>query len=65
MGLGRGDVLGVEVTIDVDRDVYLLHDRIGTLGEPAAPHLVAHDHLLIFAAFYSPVAKAVATAAIQ
>jgi hypothetical protein len=43
VGLGRGDVLGIEVTVDVDGDVDFLHDRIGTLGEPAAPHLVAHD----------------------
>ena len=47
MGLGRGDVLGIKVTIDVDGDVDFLHDRIGTLGEPAAPHLVAHDLLLM------------------
>ena len=38
-----GDVLGIEVTVNVDGDVDFLHDRIGTLGEPAAPHLVAHD----------------------
>jgi hypothetical protein len=34
------------MAIDVDGDVDFLHDRIGTLGEPAAPHLVAHDFSL-------------------
>jgi hypothetical protein len=46
VGLGRGNVLGKEVTIDVDGDVDLFHDLIGTFREPAAPHLVAHDPLL-------------------
>jgi hypothetical protein len=54
MGLGRGDILGKKVTIDVDGDVDFLHDRVRTFGEPAAPHLVAHDHLLIFAASVAP-----------
>ncbi len=31
--------------IDVDRDVDLLHNGIGAVSEPAAPHLVAHDSL--------------------
>jgi hypothetical protein len=35
------------VTIDVDGDVDFLHDRIRTFREPAAPHLVAHDLLLM------------------
>ena len=43
MGLGGGDVLGIHMAIDVDGDVDFLHDRIGALREPAAPHLVAHD----------------------
>ena len=47
MGLGRGDILGIKVTIDVDGDVDFLHDRIGAFAEPAAPHLVAHDLLLM------------------
>ena len=46
VGLGRGDVLGIKVTVEVDRGVDFLHDRIGAPGEPAAPHLVAHDFLL-------------------
>ena len=41
--LGCGDILGIKLTIDVNGDVDFLHDRIGALGEPAAPHLVAHD----------------------
>ena len=47
MGLGRSDVLGVQVTIDVDGDIDFLHDRIGAFTEPAAPHLVAHGLLLM------------------
>jgi hypothetical protein len=43
MRLGGGDVLGIHMAIDVDGDVDFLHDRIGAFGEPAAPHLVAHD----------------------
>ena len=54
MGLGRGNVLGVQMTVDVDGDVDLLHDRIGTLGEPAAPHLVAHDWSLTLPLIVSP-----------
>ena len=43
MRLRRGDVLGIHVTVDVDGDVDFLHDRVGALREPPAPHLVAHD----------------------
>ncbi|MGX1334679.1 hypothetical protein AB7M56_009178 [Bradyrhizobium elkanii] len=43
VGLGRGNVLGIKVTVDVDGDVDFLHDRVGAFREPAAPHLVAHD----------------------
>src|SRR5262245_51792044 len=43
MRLGGGDVLGIHMAIDVDGDVDFLHDRVGALGEPPAPHLVAHD----------------------
>ncbi len=44
MRLGGGDVLGIHMAIDVDGDVDFLHDRVGALGVPGAPHLVAHDH---------------------
>jgi hypothetical protein len=43
MRLGGGDVLGIHMAIDVDGDVDFFHDRVGALGEPPAPHLVAHD----------------------
>jgi len=47
MRLGRGDVLGKEVPVDVDGDVDFLHDRIGRSGKPPAPHLVAHVLVLM------------------
>jgi hypothetical protein len=43
MRLRRGDVLGIHMAIDVDGDVDFLHDGVGALREPPAPHLVAHD----------------------
>src|SRR5579862_39268 len=43
MGLARGDVLPVEVPVEVDRGVDLLHDRIALGAEASAPHFVAHD----------------------
>ncbi len=42
MGLGRGDVLAVEVPVDIDGGVDFLHDGIGTRRKAPAPHLVAH-----------------------
>src|SRR6476659_2007398 len=42
MGLGRGDVLAVEMPVDIDGGVDLLHDGAGARREPSAPHLVAH-----------------------
>src|SRR6266581_1754014 len=42
VGLGRGNVLGVEGAVDPDRRVDLFHDGVGLRAEPAAPHLVAH-----------------------
>src|SRR5262249_62041479 len=42
MGLGRGDVLAVEMPIEVDRGVDLLHDGAGARREPPTPHFVAH-----------------------
>ena len=46
MGLGRGDVLAVEVPVEIDGGVDLLHDGVGTGREAPAPHLVAHDRSL-------------------
>src|SRR5437660_8375133 len=43
MGLAGGDVLAVEVPVEIDGGVDLLHDRVGAGRETAAPHLVAHD----------------------
>src|SRR6516225_9017056 len=43
MGLACGDVLPVEVAVEIDRGVDLLHDRVGTRAEASAPHFVAHD----------------------
>ena len=47
MRLGRCDVLSVKMPIDVNGDVDLFHDCVGAFGEPPAPHLVAHDVLLV------------------
>ena len=47
MGLAGGDVLAIKVPVEVDRGIDLLHDRVGTFAEAAAPHLVAHDRLLL------------------
>ena len=46
MGLGRHDVLGGKLAVEVDRGVDLIH-RLGRApGEPAAPHRVAHARRL-------------------
>src|SRR5262245_2328361 len=42
MGLGRGDVLAVEMPVEVDRGVDLLHDGTGARRESPTPHFVAH-----------------------
>src|SRR5215217_6649461 len=42
MRLGGGNVLAVQVAVDVDRGVDLRHDRVGLRREAAAPHLVTH-----------------------
>jgi hypothetical protein len=47
MGFGRGDVLAVQVPIEVDGGVDFLHDGVGTGGKPPAPHFVAHRLALI------------------
>src|SRR5262245_45889426 len=43
MGLARGNILPVEVPIEVDGGVDLLHDGVGVFAEAPTPHLVAHD----------------------
>src|ERR1700733_9706676 len=44
MGLAGGDVLPVEVTVEIDRGVDLGHDGIGLRLKAPAPHFVtAHD----------------------
>src|SRR5678815_5130074 len=42
MGLGRGDVLTVQMPVEVDRGVDLLHDGAGARRKPPTPHFVAH-----------------------
>ena len=42
MGLGRRDILGGQLAVEIDRGVDLLHRLGRTPGEPAAPHRVAH-----------------------
>src|SRR6185437_12394967 len=42
MALGRGDVLAVQMPVEVDRGVDFLHDGAGARREPPAPHFVAH-----------------------
>ena len=42
MGLAGGNVLPVKVPVEIDRDVDVLHDRIGSGAETSAPHFVAH-----------------------
>src|SRR5215472_9472161 len=43
MGLAGGNVLPVQVAVEIDRGVDVLHDRVGLVAEPPAPHFVAHD----------------------
>ena len=43
MRLACGDVLAVQVPVNVDRGVDRLHDRVGARREAPAPHFVAHD----------------------
>src|SRR5262249_15429655 len=43
MGLARGDILPVEVAVETDRGVDLLHNRVGPRAQASAPHFVAHD----------------------
>src|SRR5262245_55129579 len=43
MRLACGDVLAVQVPVNVDRGVDLRHDRVGARREAPAPHFVAHD----------------------
>src|SRR4249920_1735378 len=43
MGLARRDVLPVEVPVEIDGGVDLLHDGVGVFAEAPTPHLVAHD----------------------
>src|SRR4029077_17270429 len=43
MGLAGGDVLPVQVAVEIDRGVDLLHDRGGFVAAPPTPHFVAHD----------------------
>ena len=45
MGLGARDVLPGEAIVETDGGVDLFHDGVGGAGEPAAPHLIAHDPL--------------------
>src|SRR5687767_2030533 len=45
MGLGAGDVLCIEVAVEIDRSIDRFEDRVGLLPEHAAPHpLVHHVH---------------------
>src|SRR5262245_39694939 len=42
MGLARRDVLPVEVPVEIDGGIDLLHDGVGVFAEAPTPHLVAH-----------------------
>src|SRR5262245_1963463 len=42
MGLARGNVLPVEVPVEIDGGVDLLHDGVGSFAEAPTPQLVAH-----------------------
>ncbi len=42
MRLGRGNVLAIEMPVEVDGGVNFLHDVIRARREPPTPHLVAH-----------------------
>src|SRR5262245_10130304 len=42
MGLGRGDVLAVEMPVEFDRSVDLLPDGVGARRKPPTPPSVAH-----------------------
>ena len=46
VGLGRQDVLGGEVAVEIDRGVNLLHRVRWTSSKSAAPHRVAHARRL-------------------
>src|SRR5262245_19762977 len=43
MGLARRNVLPVEMPVEIDGGVDLLHDGVGVFAEASTPHLVAHD----------------------
>src|SRR5260221_1264886 len=43
MALARRDILPVEVPVEIDGSVDLLHDGVGVFAEAPTPHLVAHD----------------------
>src|SRR4051812_38460671 len=43
MGLAGGNVLAIQVPVEVDRGVDLLHDGGGTGCKATAPHRVARD----------------------
>ena len=43
MGAARLDVLGGQAPVEADRDVDRLHQRVGPVGEAAAPHRVGTD----------------------
>src|SRR6476469_8570182 len=43
MGLAGGNVLAIQVPIEINRGVDLVHDSGGTGRKAAAPHRVAHD----------------------
>jgi thiol-disulfide isomerase/thioredoxin len=53
MGLACGNVLAIQVPVDVDGDVDRLHDRVGTGRKSPAPHLVAHNGTESFLAMTS------------
>src|SRR3954471_6640102 len=46
MGLAGGNVLAIQVAVEIDRGVDLLHDGGRTGRKAAAPHRVAHDGFL-------------------
>jgi hypothetical protein len=43
VGFARGDILAIELAIDIDRHVDISHDGVLACAEASAPHLVGHD----------------------
>src|ERR1041385_1742128 len=47
MRLAGGDVLPIKLAVEIDGSVDVIHDRIGVRTETPAPHLFAHNEILM------------------